>query len=188
MSEQGLKINIGAGESRVAGYINIDYDPKTNPDYVVDLEKDRLPFEDNSVEVILAHHVLEHIGEGYFHCIKEMYRVCKHGAIIDIQVPHHRSDDFFSDPTHRRPITVDGLRLFSRKYNQLCREQQCHASKLAEYLEIDLEVVEFTQRPRSEVIPRFTGRQKEEVEQYFHEHCNILDEVHVRMVVLKDAV
>ena len=181
-----MKINLGCGDKKVDGYISVDYDPNTNPDYVVDLEKGNLPFEDNSVDTILAHHVLEHLGEGYFHCLQEIYRVAKHGAILSVQVPHHRCDDFFSDPTHRRAITVDGLRLFSKKYNQLAREQNAHASRLAEYFNVDFEVVEFIHRPRKEYIDIFTGKQREEVERYMFEHANIIDEVHVRLVVVKE--
>ena len=66
-----MKLNIGAGDTKLEGFITFDYDKKASPDYIVDLERDRFPLEDNSVETVIAHHTLEHLGDGYFHCLKE---------------------------------------------------------------------------------------------------------------------
>ena len=114
-----MKLNLGSGLKRYDGYLNVDYDPLVNPDYIVDIEKGDLPFEDNSVDAVIAHHILEHIGENFLHFMQELYRVCKDGAIIDIEVPHHRHENFFGDPTHKRPITVEMLKKFSKKYTFL---------------------------------------------------------------------
>jgi predicted SAM-dependent methyltransferase len=181
-----MKINIGAGDRKVEGFVSCDYDSLSNPDYVFDLEKDKFPFEDNSVEAVIAHHVLEHLGEGYFHCLQEIYRVCKHEAMIDILVPHHRNDEFFDDPTHRRPITVGGLRLFSKRYNELAREQKVYASRLADYFNVNFEVVTWDYIPRDEYRKEFEGKPKEEVEKYLKQHNNIIDQVWVKLVVIKE--
>jgi len=77
-----------------------------------------LPFPDNSVEEIRAHHILEHIGDGFIPLMQELYRVSKHGCLLDIIVPHHQHENFYSDPTHKRPITVGGMYLFCQKSNK----------------------------------------------------------------------
>jgi predicted SAM-dependent methyltransferase len=82
------------------------------PDVVFDLETGSWPFPDNSVDKILAHHVLEHIDD-LIHVMKEMYRVMRVGAKAHIRVPHPRSDYFLADPTHVRPIMPGTLELFS---------------------------------------------------------------------------
>lgn len=138
-----MKINIGGGYKKKEGWINLDIDPNTNPDYVVDLETDRLPFEDNSVDEVIAHHVLEHIGAGYFHCLQELYRVCKDGAMIDIRVPHHFHEVFINDPTHQRPITVEGMRLFSKKVNRHEIETGGTSSCLGIRFNVDFEIAHF---------------------------------------------
>jgi predicted SAM-dependent methyltransferase len=112
-----MKLNIGAGYTKYPDFLTVDHDPLTNPDYLADLENLKLPIEDNQVEGIIAHHVFEHIGPGFFPLLQELYRVCKHGAILDIKVPHHRSECYYGDPSHIRPITVDMMKLFSKKYN-----------------------------------------------------------------------
>lgn len=181
-----MKLNLGSGTQRYDGFLNCDYDPLSKPDYLFDLEKDTYPFEDNSVEQILAHHVLEHMGEGYFHCIKEMYRICKHGAIIDIRVPHHRHDHFLDDPTHRRPITVSGLKLFSKKFNLLCKEQGYAASRLGDYFNVDFEIIDFEYIPEDFYRKFLEGRPREEVELYIKERNNIILETKVKLTVIKE--
>ena len=113
-----VKVNLGSGYKRIEGFVNVDDDPLVEPDYLVNIEKDKLPFDDNTVEEVRAHHILEHIGDGFIPLMQEIYRVCKHGAILDIVVPHHFHDNFYSDPTHRRPITVGGMYMFCQKTNK----------------------------------------------------------------------
>lgn len=181
-----MKIIIGAGNDRVDGFVTCDYDPLTKPDYCFNLETDDFPFEDNSVDVVIASHVLEHLGEGYFHCLQEIYRVCKNRAVVHVHVPHHRSDDFYSDPTHRRPITVTGLKLFSKKYNRLARQQKTHNSKLSDYYSVDFEVVHHELRPVAKYKERFENMPRIEAEEYLEQHCNIIDEVYIKLIVIKD--
>jgi SAM-dependent methyltransferase len=181
-----MKLNIGGGDVKLEGFVNLDYDKLSNPDYVVDLEKDRFPFEDNTVETVVAHHILEHLGEGYFHCLQEIYRVCKPGALIDVRVPHHRHDSFASDPTHRRPITIVGLQLFSKKFNKHCRDQGYASSRLGDYFGVDFEVLDYKYIPDDRCKVKFQAFTPEQLEDYANEHNNIISEVHVKLVVIKE--
>lgn len=138
-----MKINIGGGYKKYEGFVNLDCDPLTQPDYIINLEKDYLPFSDNSVDEVKAYHILEHIGEGFFHLMKELYRVCKDGAIIDIEVPHHRHENFYGDPSHVRPITVEMLKQFSKKYNQWHIDTYGSSSGFGLRLDVDFEILEF---------------------------------------------
>jgi hypothetical protein len=183
-----MKINIGAGSNHYEGFLNCDYDPLSNADYIFDLEHDRYPFEDNTIEAVIAHHVLEHMGEGFFHCMKEVYRICKHGATVDIRTPHHRHDHFLIDPTHRRAITVDGLKLFSKKYNQHCREKEYAASRLGEQFNVDFEVIDFDYIPTDFYRKHLEGKPIEEVELYIRERNNIILETQMKLTVIKEYV
>ena len=181
-----MKINIGAGDTKHEGFINLDYDAISNPDYVVDLEKDRLPFDDNTVETVIAHHILEHLGDGYFNCLQELYRVCKHGATIDVRVPHPRHDSYLADPTHKRPITPIGLQLFSKKFNQLCRKQGYASSRLGDYFNVDFEILDFKYVPDDRCAQRYAHLSQEEMQEYADEHNNLISEIHIRLTVIKD--
>ena len=112
------KLNIGSGYKKYDGFLNIDSFAGCEPDRLVDIEKDKLPFEDNTVDEVYCHHILEHLGEGFFHAIQEIYRVCCDGAIINIRVPHPRHDTFLIDPTHRRPIYPHTIDMFSHNRNK----------------------------------------------------------------------
>ncbi len=84
-----MKINIGCGKDYKRGYINCDISKKVNPDKIVDLEK-RLPFKNNSLEEVVANHVLENI-HNFVLLIHELYRVCKKDAVIKIKTPFYSS-------------------------------------------------------------------------------------------------
>lgn len=105
-----MKLNLGSGRGRLNGYINIDISPEFNPDMIHDLEKG-IPFPDNSVDVIFAHHFLEHILDTIF-IMNEIWRVCKNNAIVDIEVPHQDSLMAFADPTHKHIFNEESFKYF----------------------------------------------------------------------------
>lgn len=185
-----LKINIGSGYKRYPDFINIDRDPMCSPNFVVDLEKDKLPFDDNSVCEVKARHILEHLGDGFFHCLQELYRVCEDGAVIDITVPHHRHEYFLNDPTHKRPITVDGLTLFSKKYNDYCVSIDDGSSKLGHYYNVDFEVIWSDYAYDSRYNHMIQAVKEDPAlriqwEQILHENNNIRVETYVKLLVVK---
>lgn len=179
-----MKINLGSGFTRIDGFVNVDFDARTKPDFVCDLEKDKLPFDNDTVEVVMAHHVLEHMGEGYFHCMQEIYRVCKHGASVDVRVPHPRHWAFLADPTHRRPIIPEGLQLFSKKFNDAHKDSS--ASQLGHYFNVNFELSSVSEIPDPNYVNEFVGMPSTTVQKYLREHNNIVMEYHIRLLVVKD--
>ena len=144
----GLKLNLGCGEKRIPGYINVD--KYGSPDIKHDLESFPWPWETNSVSDIILIHVLEHLGkdvETYFGIFKEMYRICNNGAKIKIIVPHFRHQFFYDDPTHVRVVTPLGLQLFSQKLNKLWVEKGAANSPLGLYLDINFELKQTVIKP-----------------------------------------
>jgi hypothetical protein len=136
-----LKLNLGCGSNPVDGYVNVD--KFGEPDVCHDLEVFPWPWPDNSADRVQMIHVLEHLGastEVYFGIIRELYRVCCHGALIRIVVPHSRHQNFFDDPTHVRVVTPLGLRLFSKSENRIWAEEGSANSPLGLYLDVDLEL------------------------------------------------
>jgi predicted SAM-dependent methyltransferase len=134
-----LKLNLGCGFDRLPGYVNIDKEAACEPDQVVDLES-TWPFKTNSVEEIRASHVLEHLGQEtrvFLGIMKEMYRVCRDGARIYIQVPHHDHWTFHADPTHVRKILPEGLKLFDQELNRQHIEKKYANTALGIYCQVD---------------------------------------------------
>ncbi|MDR3299921.1 MAG: hypothetical protein LBU43_07960 [Candidatus Accumulibacter sp.] len=82
-----MKLNLGCGNRKLIGFVNIDCAAACHPDQVVDLEQAPWPWADDSVDEIRLIHVLEHLGQQtdvFLSIIKEMYRICRDGARIEI--------------------------------------------------------------------------------------------------------
>lgn len=135
------KLNLGCGGNLLPGYLNVD--KFGNPDVRHDLEVLPWPWADDSFEEVALTHVLEHLGEStatFLGIVKELYRVCKPGAVVRIVVPHPRHDDFLNDPTHIRAVTPDMFLLFSKKQNHKWLSEGYSNSPLALYLDVDFEL------------------------------------------------
>ena len=81
------KINLGCGTDKKEGYINVDSNPEVYPDMLADLMKP-LPFEDNSVDEVLAWNVMEHLpGLHPMYLLREVYRILKPEGVFKFRVP-----------------------------------------------------------------------------------------------------
>lgn len=69
-----------------------------NADIIADLSGP-WPFVDNSVGLIRANHILEHLPDT-IHFFNEAFRVLQPGAFILVEVPSTSGSGAFSDPTH----------------------------------------------------------------------------------------
>lgn len=184
-----MKLNIGGGYKRYHGFKNVDNDPHCNPDILVNLDDVNLvlPIEDNTVTHVLAEHILEHIGDGFFRLLQELYRICKHGAIIDILVPHPFHEAFLADPTHKRPILVETFRLFSKTKNLNDIASGGRSSTLAIHHGVDFEVVAYDY-----VHDGFYDQMKKNapypvLERLFREAVNTTLEIKIKLMVVKDG-
>jgi SAM-dependent methyltransferase len=135
-----MRLNLGCGNKHMDGWVNVDKFATPAVDQVLDLEKFPWPWPDDSVDEVLLFHVLEHLGaqtDTYLGIFKELYRVCRDGATILIAVPHPRHDSFISDPTHVRPITPEGINLFSQAANREWIAAKAANTPLGIYIGVD---------------------------------------------------
>lgn len=108
MNEEPLRLQLGSGQSPQQGYINIDINPYEGVDLVYDLDKIPWPFEDSSVDEILALDVLEHLAPlgramGQYNIVgvlTEVYRVLKPGGVLKARIPTTDGPGAWQDPTH----------------------------------------------------------------------------------------
>lgn len=102
--EPKLRLDLGCGPNKKEGHFGIDCSPFPGVDLVIDLGRDRLPFDDGSVDSAFGSHFLEHLtATERCHLINELYRVLKPNAQVELIVPHWASCRAYGDPTHQWP-------------------------------------------------------------------------------------
>jgi len=85
-----VKLHLGCGTKKLEGWVNIDSVKATFPDLVHDIST-RLPYDDQSVDGILAEDLLEHFDKYVrFIVFYEWMRVLKVGGQLTIQVPNFK--------------------------------------------------------------------------------------------------
>jgi predicted SAM-dependent methyltransferase len=89
-----IKLNLGCGNRKLHGFINIDMRPEVAPDVVGDITSINSTY-DNEVELIYACHVLEHFPlepfpfqpKTYFDVLRDWYAALKPGGVLRLAVP-----------------------------------------------------------------------------------------------------
>ena len=141
---------------------NLDYTTTDLFSPIADVKADicNLPFEDNSYDVILCNHVLEHIPDDT-KAMQELYRVMKPGGWGVFQIPQDLNremtfeDDSITDKAERAKIfgQYDHVRVYGRDYFEKLRsigfkvEEIDYTSKLS-----DTEIDKF-RLAKGEIIP-----------------------------------
>ncbi len=88
MQKKELKLNVGCGDNKIKGYVNIDAYKECNPDIVMNVAKRNLPYDNETVDEILFFHCIEHI-EKYLHkhVLTEFARILKKDCKVYISYP-----------------------------------------------------------------------------------------------------
>jgi SAM-dependent methyltransferase len=108
-----VKLNIGAGHTNIPGFINIDISSRA--DISLDLGKDRLPFDDDSVDLIFSYHTLEHVPD-YLFALSEIHRVLKHGGRFLVGLPYVTLTEFhLVNPYHLHNFNEFSFDFFDMK-------------------------------------------------------------------------
>lgn len=123
-----VKLDVGCGLNKKVGYIGIDVFNVKGVDLILDLEKNKLPLKNNSVDIIYTSHFLEHV-DNPIDILKEFNRVLKIGGKLTIIVPHytnpyayhftHKSfwSSYSLDSNYLRYYLNSNLLLISKKVN-----------------------------------------------------------------------
>jgi glycosyltransferase involved in cell wall biosynthesis len=98
-----ININVGGGNTKIEGYLNLD---KYSP--TADIKKDILEpglFQPESIDKFLLNHVLEHFIEPEAQKVVEtLYTALKSGGALEIHVPDLSKIMEVSDPEYRKKV------------------------------------------------------------------------------------
>ncbi len=98
------KLNLGCGEHKKEGFINLDWSPLNAPDVVHDLNVLPYPFADNTFMYIEASHVLEHLNTP-FEIMRELHRILAPGGTLHVKVPHFSRGFTHAEHAHGFDVT-----------------------------------------------------------------------------------
>lgn len=107
------------------------------PDYVQNITLLDLPYQDNSFDLIICNHVLEHIPDDYI-AMKELRRVLKNDGQAILQVPISKNSEEtienFSilDPKQREILfgQFDHVRIYGQDYVKRLQQSGFHVSRI----------------------------------------------------------
>jgi predicted SAM-dependent methyltransferase len=116
-----LVLELGCGNKRVEGRINIDRLDLPNVDIVADLDEGLAFFPDNSVDAIHSKSVLEHVDKLDV-LMKEIWRVLKPDGKKHLFVPHFSNPYYYSDYTHQRFFGLYTFEYFSKEETRFTRK------------------------------------------------------------------
>ena len=106
-----LKLDLGGGLFPYKDYTTVDL--RDSADIKADLNNG-IPVPDNSVGVIHAHHILEHLTDQQ-HIMSEIHRVLAPGGWVFIEVPSTDGRGAFQDPTHVSYWNENNLLYYTNK-------------------------------------------------------------------------
>jgi SAM-dependent methyltransferase len=105
-------LDVGSGDK---AFFNVCLKKKINISEIdgstgIDFEKDKLPFENESFEIVIFNAVIEHLYNPNL-VLSEIFRVLKKGGLLITTAPnyHYGYKYFYDDPTHVHPYTPRSL-------------------------------------------------------------------------------
>lgn len=141
---------------------NLDYTTTDLLSPIADVKADicNLPFDDNSYDVILCNHVLEHIPDDT-KAMKELYRVMKPGGYGIFQIPQDLNrtktfeDDSITDKAERARIfgQYDHVRIYGLDYFDKLRSIGFTVDEIDYTAELTTSEVDKFRLAKGEIIP-----------------------------------
>lgn len=140
-----MKLNLGCGRDYRPGWTNVDWDTTVEPDLLLDLNSTPWPFADASADTILLRDVLELLGQSndtFASIMRELYRIAKPDAVIEIRSRHPLHRDFLDDPSCVRRVTPETLLYFDLSVGEVWKATKQPQRSLAPSLGVDFDTIE----------------------------------------------
>lgn len=112
-----VHLDIGCGGNKQKGFIGMDKRDLLGVDIVQDLESFPWPLSENSCEVVIASHFVEHLNPKIMiDFMDEVWRILVPGGTFAIAVPYAGSRGYWQDPTHCNGCNEVTWQYFDPKY------------------------------------------------------------------------
>jgi SAM-dependent methyltransferase len=101
-----LVLHLGCGNRRKADAVNVDAAAGPAVDLVLDVDDHPWPWADGTVDEVHALHLFEHVVDPVGFMV-DAWRVLRPLGLLHLEVPHWKSRNAYTDPTHRRYCTEE---------------------------------------------------------------------------------
>lgn len=146
---------------RFKKFKNLDYTTGDLESPIADIHFDiqEIPFDDNSFDVVICNHVLEHVDND-IKAMKELYRILRPGGYAILQVPQDTNrDTTYEDSSITKPeereihfLQKDHLRLYGLDYSKRLSSVGFSVDENLYVKKLDKSIVEKHQLPENEII------------------------------------
>lgn len=144
------KLNLGCGNKKLEGFLNVDSNMNCRPGMAVDLNVTPYPFEDSWFSEINMDHVLEHLNDPIA-VVLELHRISAAGGILVIRCPHFSCN--WLHPGHRAGISTKLFDFFKKD------NEERYGNVDFKVLDIKFKWMRYTSKgKRSNIIIRILGR------------------------------
>ncbi|MFE6074219.1 methyltransferase domain-containing protein [Paenibacillus sp. NPDC057886] len=106
-----MRIDLGSGKQKFNHCIGIDRIAYPDTDLVHDFNSP-LPFEDNSVEFVMASHSLQY-ADDLQSVLTELYRICRHKAMVCIVAPYAHVSSHMINPQFKQRFNEHSPRFWT---------------------------------------------------------------------------
>ena len=107
-----MRVDLGCGQSKHDGCVGIDRESLPGVDIVYDINRG-IPLERNCAEFVMASHVLQYVDD-WLATMREIYRICKHKAIVCVVVPYAHVSSHCANPHYKHLFTEHSPRFLTR--------------------------------------------------------------------------
>lgn len=111
-------LDLGCGKNKREGAIGVDIAHRPGVDVVWDLDVYPYPFEQDSFELIILNHAIEHIADPA-KTLEEIHRIGLPRCRVEIVTPHFTSLNTYADILHRRTFSM-------HSFDDYCGRVSCY--------------------------------------------------------------
>jgi hypothetical protein len=133
-----MKLNLGCGNTKITGCVNIDCEKSVEPDLVHNFVTNELPYEEDSIEEIYLFHTIEHIEKRYHReLFLEVNRVLQPNGLFYVAYPEFLkcAQGWASNKSGKREfweMTIYGRQLYKSDYHVCIIDSVCLKGVLEE--------------------------------------------------------
>ncbi|MFN0168407.1 MAG: methyltransferase domain-containing protein [Bryobacteraceae bacterium] len=123
-------LDVGCGINKYPGAIGVDRNPDSRADVLAELDRFPYPFRDSSFDLLVAIHLIEHVGD-VIRTMEEFHRLVGAGGRVRLETPHYTDFSSFCDPTHRWHLNSFSFRYFGEKHGGFGYYSRCRFREIS---------------------------------------------------------